>query len=402
MLGPLEGYKVLELARVLAGPWCGQLLADFGADVIKIERPGTGDETRSWGPPFVQGANGENLSAAYYHAVNRNKRSITADFTLEEDRALVLALAREADVLLENYKVGDLKKFGLDYDSLKTINPHLVYCSITGFGQTGPYSHRPGYDFVIQGMGGIMDITGEADGEPQKPGVAYADVFTGVYSALAVEAALLARHRTGKGQYIDMALLDVQASVLANQALYYLVSGEPPRRLGNSHATVVPYGVFPASDGHIIIAVGNDGQYRSLCKMLSVQELADDSRFRTNSDRVKNRSKLIELLHAETRKHKRSDLYAALEKAGVPVGPINDIADTFADPQVRHRKMRIDLREDVEGGVTIPGVRTPIMLSGTPLRYDHPSPRLGADSEEIRDAVRSGRPAFRTIDSRNA
>jgi crotonobetainyl-CoA:carnitine CoA-transferase CaiB-like acyl-CoA transferase len=397
MPGPLEGIKVLELARVLAGPWCGQLLADFGADVIKIERPGSGDETRAWGPPFVEGKGGENLSSAYYHAVNRNKRSVTADFTKDEDRALVLALVREADVLLENYKVGDLKKFGLDYETLKKINPRLVYCSITGFGQNGPYAHRPGYDFVIQGMGGIMDITGEADGEPQKPGVAYADVFTGVYSALAVEAALLARHRTGEGQYIDMALLDVQTSVLANQALYYLVSGKPPRRLGNSHATVVPYGVFPTSDGHIIIAVGNDGQYRSLCKVLNVTEYADDPRFLANSDRVKNRPKLIELLHAETRKHSRAELFAALEKAGVPVGPINDIADAFADPQVQHRKMRIDLTEKVEGGVTIPGVRTPIMLSGTPLRYDHPSPRLGADSDEIRDAVRSGRPAFRTV-----
>src|SRR6185295_1386059 len=397
MSGPLEGIKVLELARVLAGPWCGQLLADFGADVIKIERPGSGDETRAWGPPFVESAKGENLSSAYYHAVNRNKRSVTADFTKEEDRALVLALVREADVLLENYKVGDLKKFGLDYDTLKKVNPRLVYCLMTGFGQSGPYAHRPGYVFVIQGMGGIMDITGEIDGEPQMPGVAYADVFTGVYSALAVEAALLARHRTGKGQHIDMALLDVQTSVLANQALYYLVSGKPPRRLSNSHATVVPYGVFPTSDGHIIIAVGNDGQYRSLCKVLGVPQYADDARFRANSDRVKNRPNLIELLHAETRKHTRAELFASLEKAGIPVGPINDIADTFADPQVQHRKMRIDLAEKVEGGTTIPGVRTPIVLSETPLRYDHPSPRLGADGDEIRDAVRSGRPAFRTV-----
>lgn len=230
MSAPLAGFKVLELARVLAGPWCGQLLADLGADVIKVERPGSGDETRPWGPPFVEGRNGENLSSAYYHAINRNKRSVTANFTQEEDRALVLALAREADVLIENYKVGDLRKYGLDYASLKEFNPRLIYCSITGFGQSGPYSHRPGYDFVVQGMGGIMDITGEADGEPQKPGVAYADVFTGVYSALAIEAALLARHRTGEGQYIDMALLDVQTSVLANQALYYLVSGKPPDR----------------------------------------------------------------------------------------------------------------------------------------------------------------------------
>ena len=397
MPGPLEGYKVLELARVLAGPWCGQLLADFGADVIKIERPGTGDETRPWGPPFVKGPNGENLSSAYYHAINRNKRSVTADFAREDDRDLVLALAREADVLLENYKAGDLKKFGLDYESVKKINPRIVYCSITGFGQSGPYAHRPGYDFVIQGMGGIMDITGEADGEPQKPGVAYADVFTGVYSALAVEAALLARHRTGEGQCIDMALLDVQTSVLANQALYYLVSGKPPRRIGNSHATVVPYGVFPTSDGHIIIAVGNDNQYRAFCKVLGVPQLAEDSRFRENSDRVENRSQLIKLLHVETRKRKRDELYTALENARVPVGQVNDIAETFADPQVQHRKMRIDLKENFEGGVTIPGVRTPILLSETPLRYEHPSPRLGADNKEVRDAVRSGRSAFRTL-----
>jgi len=397
MPAPLAGIKVLELARVLAGPWAGQILADLGADVIKIEREGMGDETRAWGPPFVQGKNGENLSSAYYHAINRNKRSVAADFRKKEDVELVLALAREADVLIENYKVGDLAKFGLDYPALAKINARLVYCSITGFGQSGPYAHRPGYDFVIQGMGGIMDITGEAGGEPQKPGVAYADVFTGVYSALAIEAALLARQRTGAGQHIDMALLDVQMSVLANQALFYLVSGAPPRRLGNSHATVVPYGVFPTSDGYMIIAVGNDGQYRSFCKVLGREELADDPRFRANSDRVKNRPLLIELMHAETRKHTRAELSAALEKAGVPVGPINDIADAFADPQVRHRKVRVDLAEEVEGGVTIPGVRTPIALSETPLRYDHPSPRLGEHGEEIRAAVRAGRPAFRAL-----
>ena len=394
---PLTGIKVLELARVLAGPWAGQILADLGADVIKVEREGVGDETRPWGPPFVTGKNGENLSSAYYHAINRNKRSVEADFRKAEDVELVRALAREADVLIENYKVGDLAKFGLDYANLRALNPRLVYCSITGFGQNGPYSHRPGYDFVIQGMGGIMDITGEADGEPQKPGVAYADVFTGVYSALAIEAALLARHRTGEGQHIDMALLDVQMSVLANQALFYLVSGTPPRRLGNSHATVVPYGVFPTSDGYMIIAVGNDGQYRSLCKVLDREEFADDPRFRANSDRVTNRALLIELLHAETKKHTRAHLFAELEKAGVPVGPINDIADAFANPQVRHRKVRVDLAEAGAGGVTIPGVRTPITLSETPLRYEHPSPRLGEHSAEIRAAVRAGRPAFRAL-----
>jgi len=395
MSAPLAGIKVLELARVLAGPWAGQILADLGADVIKVERDGVGDETRGWGPPFMKGKDGENLSSAYYHAINRNKRSVAADFRKKEDVELVLSLAREADVLIENYKVGDLAKFGLDYPALKKINSRLVYCSVTGFGQNGPYAHRPGYDFVIQGMGGIMDITGEADGVPQKPGVAYADVFTGVYSALAIEAALLARHRTGEGQHIDMALLDVQMSVLANQALFYLVSGTPPHRIGNSHATVVPYGVFPMSDGHMIIAIGNDGQFQSFCKVVGREDLAKDPRFRTNADRVVNRPALIELMHAETRKHKRADLLASLEKAGVPVGPINDIADAFADPQVKHRKMRVDLAEPGKDGVTIPGVRTPITLSDTPLRYEHPSPRLGEHSDEIRAAVRAGRPAFR-------
>jgi crotonobetainyl-CoA:carnitine CoA-transferase CaiB-like acyl-CoA transferase len=394
---PLAGIKVLELARVLAGPWAGQLLADLGADVIKIERPGTGDDTRAWGPPFVEGKNGENISSAYYHAINRNKRSVTVDFKKKEDHALLLAMAREADVLIENYKVGDLKKYGLDYESLKKINPRLVYCSVTGFGQDGPYAHRPGYDFVVQGMSGIMDITGEADGMPQKPGVAFADVFTGVYSALAIEAALLARHRTGEGQYIDMALLDVQTSVLANQALYYLVSGTPPRRLGNEHATVVPFGVFPASDGHIIITGGNDGQFRGMCTVLGIPEVADDARFKTNAVRVANRPALRDILFTETAKHPRAKLAADLEKAGVPVGPINDIAGAFADPQIKHRKMRVDLDEDVKGGVKIPGVRTPITMSETPLRYDRPSPRLGSDDEIVREAVRAGRSAFRSV-----
>jgi crotonobetainyl-CoA:carnitine CoA-transferase CaiB-like acyl-CoA transferase len=377
MAPPLAGIKVLELARVLAGPWAGQLLADLGADVIKIERPGAGDDTRAWGPPFVQGPDGENLSSAYYHAINRNKRSVTIDFKNNEDRALLLALAREADVLIENYKVGDLKKYGLDYESLKKDNSRLIYCSVTGFGQDGPYAHRPGM--------------------PQKPGVAFADVFTGVYSALAIEAALIARARTGEGQYIDMALLDVQTSVLANQALYYLVSGTPPRRLGNEHATVVPFGVFPASDGHIIITGGNDGQFRGMCNVLGIPEVADDPRFKTNAVRVENRPALREILFAATRKHPRDWLAAELEKAGVPVGPINDIAGAFADPQIKHRKMRVDLKEEVEDGVTIPGVRTPILMSETPLRYDHPSPRLGSDDKLVRDAVRAGRSAFRSV-----
>jgi crotonobetainyl-CoA:carnitine CoA-transferase CaiB-like acyl-CoA transferase len=391
---PLDGIKVLELARVLAGPWAGQLLADLGAEVVKVERPGGGDETRPWGPPFVEGPSGENLSSAYYHAINRNKRSVAADFRNKDDLALVRALAREADVLIENYKVGDLKKFGLDYASLKQENPRLIYCSITGFGQTGPYAHRPGYDFIIQAMGGIMDITGLPDGEPQKPGVAYADVFTGVYSALAVAAALVARQKTGEGQHVDMSLLDVQVSVLANQALYYLVSGAPPKRVGNAHATVVPYGVFPASDGHVVIAVGNDSQFQQLCKVLEAPELAADPRFATNPGRVENRVALLELLFARTQKHTRRELMTALEAAGVPTGPIHDVAEVFADPQVKAREMRVDLQEREAGGATIPGVRTPIRFSATPLRYDHPSPRLGADTAEIAAAVRAGKPGF--------
>jgi crotonobetainyl-CoA:carnitine CoA-transferase CaiB-like acyl-CoA transferase len=394
MAAPLDGIKVLELARVLAGPWAGQLLADLGAEVIKVERPVGGDETRPWGPPFVKGPKGEDLSSAYYHAINRNKRSVTADFRDKDDLALVRALVSEADVLLENYKVGDLKKFGLDYESLKKENPRLVYCSVTSFGQTGPYAHRPGYDFIIQAMGGIMDITGLPEGEPQKPGVAYADVFTGVYSALAVEAALLARHRTGEGQHIDMSLLDVQVSVLANQALYYLVSGAAPKRVGNAHATVVPYGVFPASDGHVVIAVGNDSQFQQLCKVLAAPELAADLRFTTNPGRVENREALLEFLFARTRQHTRQELMTALEAAGVPTGPIHDVAEVFADPQVKAREMRVDLKEREEGGATIPGVRTPIRFSATPLRYDHPSPRLGADTAEIAAAVKAGKPAF--------
>jgi len=395
MAAPLDGIKVLELARVLAGPWAGQLLADLGAEVIKVERPGGGDETRPWGPPFVKGPQGENLGSAYYHAINRNKRSVTADFHNKDDLALVRTLAHEADVLIENYKVGDLAKFDLDYASMKRENPRLVYCSITGFGQTGPYAHRPGYDFIVQAMGGIMDITGEPNGGPMKPGVAYADVFTGVYSALAIEAALLARHKTGEGQHIDMSLLDVQVSVLANQALYYLVSGAPPKRVGNAHATVVPYGVFPASDGHVVIAVGNDSQFQLLCKVLDAPELAADPRFATNPGRVENRVALLEPLFARTRQRTRQELMTALEAAGVPTGPIHDVAEVFADPQVKAREMRVDLQEREEDGALIPGVRTPIRFSATPARCDYPSPRLGADTAEIAAAVRAGRPAFR-------
>ena len=396
MPAPLHGLKVLELARVLAGPWAGQILGDLGADVIKVERPGAGDDTRAWGPPFVQGRDGENLSAAYYHAINRNKRSVTADFRKPEDLALVRALAAEADVLIENYKVGDLKDHGLDYASLKPASPRLIYCSITGFGQDGPYAHRAGYDLIVQAMGGIMDLTGEPDGEPMRMGVAFADVFTGVYAAVAIEAALLHRERSGEGQYIDLGLYDVMVGVLANQALNYLVSGNPPHRMGNAHANVVPYQVFPTADGHMIIAVGNDGQFRQACGVLGLSAFADDPRFRTNGDRNRNRKELIPAMAARTRVWKKADLLVALEKVGVPAGPIHDLAEVFADPQVIHRKMRIDLAEGAEDGVMIPGVRSPITMSATPLRYAHPSPRLGEHTEEIRAAIRQGRPAFRS------
>lgn len=394
-MGALSHLRVLDLTRVLAGPWCAQNLADFGADVIKIERPGAGDDTRTWGPPYVEGKQGENLSAAYYHAINRNKRSIIADLRKQEDRALVLALAREADALIENYKVGDLKNYGLDYESVKQVNPALIYCSITGFGQDGPYAHRAGYDLIIQGMGGIMDITGEPDREPMRVGVAYADVFTGVYAAVAIEAALLHRARSGEGQHIDLSLFDVQVSVLANQALNYLVSGKPPKRMGNAHPNVVPYQVFPTSDGHMIIAVGNDSQFQNFCDVLGLIDFKTDPRFTTNGDRNLNRGVLIPALSERTRKRTRADLLAALEKVGVPAGPISDLAEVFADPQVKHRKMRVDLPEGAGGGVTIPGVRTPITMSATPLRYDHPSPRLGEHTEEIKRALKAGRPAFR-------
>jgi crotonobetainyl-CoA:carnitine CoA-transferase CaiB-like acyl-CoA transferase len=395
MPGPLDGIKVLELARVLAGPWAGQILSDLGADVIKIERPGQGDETRTWGPPYVEGRNGENLSAAYYHAINRGKRSVLADFNYKTDVELVVSLIKEADVVIENYKVGDLKKFGLDYESVRKLNPKLVYCSVTGFGQDGPYSHRPGYDLIIQAMGGIMDITGEPDREPMRTGVAYADVFTGVYSAVAIEAALLARAKTGEGQHIDMSLMDVQVSVLANQALNYLVSGNPPRRMGNAHPNVVPYQAFETSDGYMIIAVGNDGQFKNFCNVLGLPEVRDDSRYATNGERNKNRGTLIPALMEKTRQRTRADLLQALEKAGVPAGPIRSIDEVFADPQVQARQMRNDLPDEVAKDGSIPGVRAPIKMSATPLQYDRPSPRHGAHTDEVRAAVKAGKPAFR-------
>jgi crotonobetainyl-CoA:carnitine CoA-transferase CaiB-like acyl-CoA transferase len=371
---PLAGIKVLELARILAGPWAGQTLADLGADVVKVESP-EGDDTRKWGPPYLD-VEGER-SAAYFHAANRGKRSITADFTTTEGQALVRALAAESDVLIENFKLGGLKKYGLDYESLKAINPRLIYCSITGFGQDGPYAARAGYDFMIQGMGGIMDLTGDPKGEPQKIGVAFADIFTGIYSVIAIQAALLMRERTGTGQYVDMALFDCMTGVLANQAMNFLASGVAPRRLGNAHPNIAPYQTFPVSDGHLIIACGNDGQFGRLVRILGIGGLAADERFSTNAARVANRVVLTETMEAETRRWQRDALLDALEAEGVPAGPINSVADVFADPQFLHRGMKIE----PDG---VPGIRTPIRFSEAGLALDRRAQKLGEHGDEIR------------------
>ncbi|WP_372424014.1 CaiB/BaiF CoA transferase family protein [Salinarimonas chemoclinalis] len=380
---PLSGIKVLELARILAGPWTGQLLADLGADVVKVERPGEGDDTRGWGPPFVEGADGTPHAAAYFHAANRGKRSLAVDFTTPQGQETVRRLAAHADVVIENFKVGGLVKYGLDAASLRARNPRLVVCSITGFGQDGPYAHRAGYDFMIQGMGGIMDLTGAPDGEPQKIGVAFADVFTGVYATVGILAALRRRELTGEGGHVDMALLDTQVSVLANQAMNHLVSGGVPTRMGNAHPNIVPYQVFPVADGHAIIAVGNDGQYRRLCALLADPALGEDPRFLTNRDRVANRTVLIALLSGLTARTTRADLLAACEAAGVPAGPINTVADVFVDPQVIARAMRLDLEApDVAGG-SVPSVRSPIVLDGEPQAAERASPGLGAHTREV-------------------
>lgn len=366
---PLAGVRVLELARILAGPWCGQLLADLGADVIKVERPGEGDDTRHWGPPFLTGADGENLSAAYYHACNRGKRSAAIDIATPEGQARVRALAAGADVVIENYKLGGLAKYGLDAASLIAANPRLIVCSITGFGQTGPCAHRAGYDFIIQGMSGMMSITGEPDGPPQKSGVAIADLFTGTYSAVAILAALQARHASGRGTHIDMALLDTQVAVLGNQALNWMASGVAPARMGNGHANLTPYQSFPTADGDLIIAVGNDRQFAKLNAVFGTA-LHTDPRFGTNPDRVRNRAALLPLVTAETVKWESAALLTALETAGVPVGPVNRIDQVFADPHVIARGMQLV----VDG---LPGLAAPIVYDGVRVRADAASPRLG-------------------------
>ncbi len=381
--GPLSGLRVLELARILAGPWLGQLLADLGADVVKVERSDVGDDTRSWGPPFVEAADGGDLSAAYFHATNRGKRSIAADFETQHGRSLVRKLARSADIVIENFKVGGLAKYGLDHESLFKINPRLITCSITGFGQTGPYAERSGYDAIIQAMGGIMDLTGVPDGEPQKIGVAFADIFTGVYGCVGILAALRRRDTTGVGGHVDMALLDVQTGVLANQALNYLVSGKTPRRMGNSHPNIVPYQLFDVSDGQVMIAVGNDKQFTRFVNILGLTSLASDPAFSTNSARVTNRSTLVPILAEACRGITRAELLTAMETSGVPAGPVNTVAEALANEQIVARGMVIELEaNDVKKG-TIPGIRTPIILDGEPMVSIRPAPSLNAHQTEI-------------------
>jgi len=381
--GPLGHIRVLELSRVLAGPWAAQTLADLGADVVKVERPGTGDDTRTWGPPWA--GEGEHRQAAYFLSTNRGKRSVTIDFERPEGQELVRTLAAQADVVIENFKVGGLKKYGLDYDSLKAVNPRLVYCSVTGFGQTGPYAPRAGYDFMIQGLGGLMSITGLPDGEPGggpvKVGVAVTDVFTGLYATIGIMGALAHRDRTGEGQMVDMALLDVQVAILANQALNYLVSEKAPQRLGNAHPNIVPYQAFPTRDGHVIIAIGNNGQFAKFCTAAGRPELMQDPRFANNEARVAHRAEMVEILTGLMRTRGTREWLDILEPLGVPVGPINDLKAVFEDPQVQARGLRQDLPHPTAG--TVPTVANPIRYSATPLVHDRAPPLLGADTEEV-------------------
>ncbi|UEP49440.1 CaiB/BaiF CoA transferase family protein [Burkholderia ambifaria] len=385
-MGALSHIRVLDLTRVLAGPWCAQTLADFGADVIKIERPGAGDDTRHWGPPYLKDAAGaDTAEAAYYLAANRNKRSVTVDIATPEGQQIVRELAAQSDVVLENYKVGQLAKYGLDYESLRAVKPDLVYCSVTGFGQTGPYAHRAGYDFIVQGIGGFMSITGERDSEPgggpQKAGVAIADLATGLYSTIAVLAALAHRDRTGEGQYIDMALLDVQVALLANMNTNFLASGKPPVRWGNAHPNIVPYQTFQTRDGWIIVAVGNDGQFRKFVEAGGRPELADDARFATNPSRVRHRDTLVPILAEMVKARGKADWIGALEAAGVPCGPINDLDEVFDNEQVIARGMQVSLPHPCGADVKL--VRNPIRMSATPPDARTAPPLLGAQTEDV-------------------
>jgi len=390
MSKPLQGVRVLELARILAGPWAGQTLADLGADVIKVERKGAGDDTRQWGPPFVESKEGDHLGAAYFHAANRGKRSIELDFEDPEGQRIVRKLAAKSDVLIENFKVGGLAKFKLDYASMKEDFPHLIYCSVTGFGQDGPYAKRAGYDLMAQGIGGVMELTGMPDGEPTRIGIPMSDIFTGVYSVIGILAALHQRKTTGKGCYVDTALVDSTVGVLSNQALNYMVSGNIPKRIGNAHANIVPYQVFPVADGHIIIATGNTGQYVKLCNILGAPELAQNPAYADNTGRLAHREELIGKLSALTSKMKRDDLLAQLESQGVPAGPINNVEQVFNDPQVVHRGMKLEYPSaDAKSG-KIPGVRTPIVMDGWRAASDRPSPKLGEHTAEILKEIGEG------------
>jgi Predicted acyl-CoA transferases/carnitine dehydra tase len=389
-MGALSHLRVLDLTRVLAGPWCAQNLADFGADVIKIERPGAGDDTRTWGPPWLKDENGRDTAeAAYYLAANRNKRSVTCDISTPEGQRIVRELAAQSDVVLENYKVGQLRKYGLDYESLRLVKPDLIYCSVTGFGQTGPYAARPGYDFIIQGMGGFMSLTGERDdlpgGGPQKVGVAVVDMLTGMYATVAVLAALRHAERTGEGQHIDMALLDAVVAVGATPIIAQRVTGKAMPRYGNAHANMVPYHVFATADGYMIVAAGNDGQWQAYCRGVERPDLAADERFATGPGRIIHRDTLVPLLEAHMRTRPTAHWVQALEAQGIPCGPINDYGQVLEDPQVRHRELQVDLVRD--DGSLCPTVKSPLRLSATPVQYDAPPPRLGEHTGQVLESV---------------
>lgn len=390
MSGPLSHIRVLDLSRILAGPWASQTLGDLGAEIIKIERPRAGDDTRHWGPPYIKDEQGNDTpDAAYYMSANRNKKSVAIDMAKPEGQALIRDLVAQSDVVIENFKVGGLKKYGLDYESLKKVKPDLVYCSVTGFGQTGPYANRAGYDFLIQGMGGLMSVTGQPGNGPEagpvKVGVALSDVMTGLYAVIGVQAALAHRDRTGEGQHVDLALLDVQVATLANQALNYLASGTPPGLMGNAHPNIVPYQAFATSDGHMILAVGNDNQFAKFCAVAGLGELAEDERFKTNAGRVANRAELVPQLQARIAQNELDWWIAQLEAAHVPCGPINTIDRVFADPQVQAREMQVELDHPVAGKV--PGVGSPLKFSNTPVRYDSAPPVLGQHTQEVLKGV---------------
>jgi crotonobetainyl-CoA:carnitine CoA-transferase CaiB-like acyl-CoA transferase len=382
--GPLAGLRVFDLSRILAGPTCTQLLGDLGAEVIKIERPGAGDDTRKWGPPYLKGKDGTDTEeAAYYLSSNRNKRSVTVDISKPEGQALARQLIAKCDIMVENFKVGDMQRYGLSYADLKASSPRLIYCSITGFGQTGPYAPRAGYDLLAQGIGGIMSVTGEPDRPPMKVGVGIADVMCGMYATVAILGALYHREKTGQGQYIDLALLDTQVSWLVNVGLNYLTSGKVPQRVGNEHPNIVPYNVLPASDGFIILAVGNDAQYQRFCDFAGAPEMAKDQRFVTNTDRVQNRRAIYELLPAITRKKTQTEWIEGLAKLGVPCSPVNNVDQVFADPQVQHRQMQITMPHSLSASDTVDLIGNPIRFSGTPVDYRLPPPYCGQHTDDV-------------------